>query len=111
MTYKEIAEHLEIKLPSARRLVMRKKWTKNIGNDGETRVSVPLEFLSNKDDNRSDSHSDKDSDKIEIEILKTKVDVLEKLADSERKRADAAEKDRDRWHEMANKSWFQRLFK
>jgi len=112
MTYKELSAHLNIKLPSARRLVMRKKWHKIKGNDGETRISIPLDFLSGRDDSHDDSHSDVNiSNGYEIEALKLKIDGLEKLVESEGKRADAAEKDRDRWHQLANKSWFQRLFK
>jgi len=38
MTYKELSDYLDIKLPSARRLVMRKKWLKIKGNDGEARI-------------------------------------------------------------------------
>lgn len=46
LTYSEIADRLGIKLPSARRLVLRRKWHKITGNDGTVRVRVPADFFS-----------------------------------------------------------------
>lgn len=46
LTYSEIADRLGIKLPSARRLVLRRKWHKITGNDGAVRVRVPADFFS-----------------------------------------------------------------
>jgi len=115
MTYKELSEHLNIKLPSARRLVMRKKWAKIKGNDGETRVLVPDDFLNDRGDSRNDSHDDRHdvkSDNYDDVIVTLKVEnaALKAQLDAEKKRADTAEKDRDRWHTLANKPWFKRLF-
>lgn len=114
MTYKELSEHLNIKLPSARRLVMRKKWHKVKGNDGETRISVPDDFLINRDshdDNHNDCHDVK-SDKYDDDIVTLKIEnaALKAQLDAQNLRADTAEKDRDRWHEIANKSLWKRLF-
>jgi len=115
MTYKELSEALNIKLPSARRLVMRKKWHKVKGNDGETRIHVPDDFLVERDshgDSRSDNHNDGHSDKIDDVMVALRVEnaALKAQVDAEKLRADTAEKDRDRWFEVANKSWFRRLF-
>ncbi len=45
LTYAEIAETLAIGADSVRNLVQRKRWATKAGNDGITRVSVPLELL------------------------------------------------------------------
>lgn len=108
LTYKEIAERFDIKLASARRLVMRKKWHKIKGNDGETRVSVPLEALERHDDKHDDKHDDNHYDKT-IATMQAKIDGLEAVILSEKKRADAAEADRDRWHLYAVRPWWKRL--
>jgi hypothetical protein len=45
MTYAEIATVRGISVPSARRLVLRHRWPRQVGNDGVVRVTVPLEAL------------------------------------------------------------------
>jgi cell division protein FtsB len=45
LTYAEIAEALGIGGDSARNLVRRKRWPRQPGNDGLTRVGVPVEHL------------------------------------------------------------------
>lgn len=108
MTYKELAERLDIKLASARRLVMRKKWSKNKGNDGQTRIVVPLDALQRRDDNPNDSHDDQRNDS-EIKVLQAKLEALAEIISAERRRADAAELDRDRWHQLAMRPWWRRI--
>jgi hypothetical protein len=49
MTYAEIAEVLDIGGDSARALVRRKRWHRKPGNDGCTRVEVPIEYLNRHD--------------------------------------------------------------
>jgi len=114
LTYDELSKLLDIKIASARRLVMRKKWLKTKGNDGKTRISVPEHFLEDKDsrnDNHDDSHSGDHIDVVsENVMLKARIEDLERLVNSEKQRAASAELDRDRWHEIANKSWFKKLF-
>src|SRR4051812_8271598 len=44
LTYAELATARGISLDAARRLVLRKRWPKQIGNDGLTRASVPVEY-------------------------------------------------------------------
>lgn len=116
LTYKELAAKLGIKLASARRLVMRKKWQRVKGNDGETRIMVPLSALDRPDDNHdgklNDSHNDS-----HIKELQAKIDNLNEVLASERQRADACEKravsaesDRDRWHVEATKPFLRKLF-
>jgi hypothetical protein len=46
MTYAELAAVRAISVQSARRLVLRHRWPKQIGNDGFVRILVPLSALS-----------------------------------------------------------------
>lgn len=116
LTYKELAARLGIKLASARRLVMRKRWPKAKGNDGETRITIPLEALDRPDDNHDDNHTDSHN-VSHIKELQAKIETLNELLVSERQRADACEKraisaesDRDRWHAEATRPLLKRLF-
>jgi hypothetical protein len=45
LTYVELAERLHVQPESARKTTQRRKWRKYKGNDGLTRVEVPLEDL------------------------------------------------------------------
>jgi hypothetical protein len=61
LSYDQIAARLEIAVPSARRLVHRKKWRKGKGNDGRAVVQVPAEFFEGRQDGPSDNHHDRPS--------------------------------------------------
>jgi hypothetical protein len=58
MTYEDLAQRLRISVPSARRLVLRRRWRKGRGNDGKSVVQVPEEFLQRREDSRTDDASD-----------------------------------------------------
>jgi hypothetical protein len=45
LTYSELAAVLGLTAGSVRNLVRRKRWPRHAGNDGATRVSVPIEYL------------------------------------------------------------------
>src|SRR3954451_7146937 len=45
MTYDDIASEMGLKPASARQLVRRNKWRRVPGNDGRTRIEVPVEEL------------------------------------------------------------------
>lgn len=45
LTYTELAKARGITLPAARRLALRHKWRKQLGNDGLTHVWVPVSAL------------------------------------------------------------------
>jgi regulator of protease activity HflC (stomatin/prohibitin superfamily) len=45
LTYDELAARLGIERESARQLAIRKRWTRQRGNDGKARVAVPDEAL------------------------------------------------------------------
>src|SRR6516164_11446642 len=48
MTYAEIAESRRISVSSAERLVRRRVWRRQVGNDGIVRVLVPLDDAANR---------------------------------------------------------------
>lgn len=58
LSYEELADRLGINLTSARRLVLRRRWSKLRGNDGKAIIQVPEDFLQSRDDARDDSHDD-----------------------------------------------------
>jgi len=105
LTYKEIAERLGIKLPSVRQTVSRRKWRRIKQNDGTIKIEVPVSYLQREKvgiDEVIDNNIDVDS-VVDGERLKAENEYLKKrIAD--------LEVDRDRWYEIANKSWFKRLF-
>ena len=63
LSYDQIAARLGIAVPSARRLVHRKKWRKAQGNDGRAVVQVPAEFFQGRQDGPSDNHDDRPNDR------------------------------------------------
>jgi len=54
MSYDELAARLGISVPSARRLVQRRRWSKSVGNSGKAVVQVPDDFLSQRDASEND---------------------------------------------------------
>ena len=118
LTYKEISERLGTQIDSVRKLVRRRRWQKLKGNDGELRIAVPADyFLSQpvaQEPDRAPPQPDaQEPDQVGalalIRELETKIEGLNFLVDAERRRADAAELDRDRWHAMAVRPWWRRL--
>lgn len=109
LTYKEIVERLGIKMASARQTVSRRGWRRVKQNDGTVKIEVPLSYLQRQSVGVDDAvdvnpviNVDVDMT-VEIEKLKAENAYLHhRVAD--------LESDRDRWHQIANKSWFKRLF-
>src|SRR4051812_12334033 len=58
LTYAELAEARGISLASARRMVHRHKWLKQVGNDGLSRILVPAEFATRSESTGSDATDD-----------------------------------------------------
>jgi hypothetical protein len=115
LTYRELAERLNVKLESARKMVQRKRWQRVTANDGTVRVIVPADALPQSQglppDTGSDSPSDSSVDVAGmLQELETRIEVLKALVDAERRRADAAEADRDAWRTHASKGLISRLF-
>lgn len=88
MTYDEIAAALGIARDSARRLVRRKGWSRKPGNDGTTRILVPLDELparTKPEDRSGDSPADSpgespgDSPGPDQDIVRAMVQVIDGL--------------------------------
>jgi len=109
LTYRELAERLGVKLDSARKTVLRKKWQRVTGNDGTVRIHVPIDALPSRDDSHKDSPDDRPNDGPTVRELHARVEALGELLAVERQRASAAELDRDRWHDLAVRPWWKRL--
>jgi len=109
LTYAELGELLGITAASANKLARRKRWPRAKGNDGKTRVSVPDESLDRPQDSPGDGPPDcpadvpPDSPPNMVHELQARIAVLEVEVGAERRRADAAEADRDAWREQAQR--------
>lgn len=120
LTYREMADRMGIKLDSARRLTLRRKWQKTMGNDGAVRVMVPSEALERPTDVETDSPPVIGTDIVgddtpvirapsQVE-LQLRIEGLKAIVESERRRADAAEADRDAWRAQAQRGLWSRMF-
>ncbi|MBB4067426.1 hypothetical protein [Gellertiella hungarica] len=124
LTYRELADRLGIKLDSARKMTLRRKWQKTMGNDGTVRVAVPSEVLERPQSLPTDVPGDVPSD-ISTDIppdvtpsiqvpspleLQLRIEGLKALVESERRRADSAEADRDAWRAYAQRGLWARMF-
>jgi hypothetical protein len=103
LSYRELAERLGVKPESARKTAQRKRWKRDVANDGTARVHVPVELLPVPGDIRRDVPPD------HARELEIRIEGLRMLLQAESRRADAAEADRDRWHAMACRPWWRRL--
>jgi hypothetical protein len=115
LTYEELAQALGIAPASAKRLAIRRKWTKQRGNDGRTRVSVPIEKLEAERPVTGDSHGDVTGDitddvpgdvtnavtgdKVDITMvlatLNRLADRLERELEVTKSKLEATERERD----------------
>lgn len=119
LTYRDIAEKFGISDKSARSLVARKRWNRKVGNDAKARIDVPVEALPQAPQEGRDDvpHGVPQQGPDEalhgarmmIARLEVELAAQRELTASERKRADAAETDRDRWHALASRPWWKRL--
>lgn len=109
LSYDELAERMRITPHSARNLVRRKRWKRTVGNDGKARVSVPVEALTAPSVPPLEAPSPAPESALVIARLEVQIDGLKALVEAERRRADAAEADRDRWHASANRPFWRRF--
>lgn len=107
LTYRELADRLGVKPESARKTVQRKRWQRVTGNDGTVRIAVPVDALPQSRDDAPDSPQD--SPAVYARELEVRLEGLRMLLQAERRRADTAEADRDRWHDLACRPWWRRL--
>lgn len=117
MTYRELADLWGCKLESARKTVRRKQWHRTDGNDGTIRVHVPLDALPRPSDSPTVSPevipevSPPDGPTAaDVALLEERISGLKEIVDAERRRADAAESDRDAWRALAERPLLRRLF-
>jgi hypothetical protein len=105
LTYGELADRLGIEREAARQLVKRKRWPKWKGNDGQLKVSIPEEALSNRSSPgvrpEDESGADPVDNRIEaglLPVLNRHIERLEAQLDEALKRAgdrDEVAKERD----------------
>ncbi len=105
LTYAELADRLGIEREAARQLVKRKRWPKWKGNDGQLKVSIPEEALSNRSSSgvrpEDESGADPVDNRIEaglLPVLNRHIERLEARLDEALKRAgdrDEVAKERD----------------
>lgn len=118
LTYRELADIWGCKLESARKTVRRKGWQRVDGNDGTVRVMVPFEALPSPSDSPTVVPPDSPEVSPPVEAGPTAADVarleeriegLKALGLAEKRRADAAEADRDAWRALAQRPLWRRL--
>ena len=104
LTYRELAQRLDVKLESARKTVMRKRWQKITGNDGTVRIQVPIEALPLPVVSPPDSPSDNQSDSpaVYTRELEVRIEGLHMLLAAESRRAETAEMQAGHWQRQAD---------
>ena len=113
LTYEELGQALGIAPASAKRLAIRRKWAKRLGNDGKTRVTVPIERLpaepvtpvpgDDAGDDTSDVSGVRTSDDagdntdatLVVRLLNQHVGRLERELEAIRAKLEAVEHERD----------------
>ncbi len=106
LSYHELADILGIERESARHLAFRRRWRRTKGNDGKTRVDVPLEALPQPDpatptgirsDRSTDSPTDTPADTLtgSEAVLIRHIERLEAMLADAHARLTDVEADRD----------------
>jgi hypothetical protein len=62
VTFAELATKLGITVPSAKNLVRRKRWPRHAGNDGLTRITVPVAYVEENAGTSTDIDADTSTD-------------------------------------------------
>lgn len=113
MTYAEAARRLGIAPASVKRQAARRSWPKRQSNDGRVMVGIPVDRLSSDGpfDCRGDSQADGPPSPVHAQIARLEAELagIRELLGAERRRAETAESDRDRWHALAIRPWWKRL--
>lgn len=108
MTYAEAASVLRVKVDSVKRRARNRRWHREIGNDGLTRIAVPLSALPDDPpdvpaDVLTDSPPDISGDVLRLE---KQVSALESEVRMLRESQDDLRADRDAWRDLANRRWW-----
>lgn len=112
LTYAEAGKVLGIKADSVARRARNRRWKRELGNDGLTRVGVPLSAI--PPDISPDVSPDVSQD-IPREIRVSEVEHLARIAGLEaevrllRENADDLRQDRDAWRRLAERRWWHGL--
>lgn len=97
LTFAELGQRRGIGRASAERLARRRKWKRILGNDGQTRVAVPLSELTLAPDDPGDVRARRVDPvpvlRVAVETLREQLARTEARADREAVRADKAESD------------------
>jgi hypothetical protein len=116
MTYREIATTRRVKLAAAVRLVQRRKWRRQTGNDGTARILVPPDWAKPSDrappDIVHDVAQDGDSavaDDVtpDQHVLASALAALEDALTEANKRADTSEQGRIAMQALADRTMAQ----
>src|SRR5215211_330881 len=93
LTYSDLAKARGITLAAARRMTLRHKWPKQIGNEGLTRVTVPALALARSENDGKGNGTAAGIDDITaaMKSLSNAVASLGEQLVRERERADRAE--------------------
>lgn len=103
LTYGELAARRGISLAAARRLTLRRRWSKQIGNDGKTRVIVPASAAMADATPAQEPPADPTTVQALADALTDAmrvVPMLECALAAERERADRAEHRARVWEEQ-----------
>jgi hypothetical protein len=84
MTYAEIADIRRISLASAMRLVRRKKWARQTGNDGVVRILVPLSAASDREQRRARLRGETMADKHDVRRERSRMSDRISAPDTQR---------------------------
>jgi hypothetical protein len=94
LTYGELADRLGIEREAARQLVKRRRWVKWKGNDGQVRISIPEESLTNRSETGARPYEETGAEPVEnrvepgvLAVLTRHIERLESQLDEAQKRA------------------------
>jgi hypothetical protein len=86
MTYAEIADIRRTSIPSAMRLVRRKHWPRQTGNDGVVRVLVPLSAAGDRQQRRALARGQTSVDKRNVR--RDRLRTSDRTSDPDKQRTD-----------------------
>lgn len=111
MTYDELAARLGIERESARQLAIRKRWTRQRGNDGRARVAVPDDALPSPSPSDATGHDpskrtsdDPLQDTDAVRVLTRHIERLEQALLTAEEKATHLESERDVGRDLARQA-------
>lgn len=101
MSYDDLAKRLSMQPASARNLVRRKGWRRQVGNDGRALVFVPLNVVNFNSPSDGPSKGGAESRDQALLGLAVRIGALEAELTGEKRRSAELAADRDAWRELA----------